>query len=122
SISFTRPQENDDDMTTEAFTALTKKHNALLLEDAVREGRILPRDREQFTRRYPDARVEDVEAFIKDTPRPPKAPDRVTMARGNDALVTSGRADFRVAEAAEKLILERRVAGDPLPGQWFEQR
>ena len=43
------------------------------------------------------------------------------MARGNDAVVTSGRADFRTTEAAQKIILEHRVAGDPLPGQPSEQ-
>src|SRR5213079_3506536 len=64
SISFTR-QETDDRMSTEALTALTKKHIALLFETAVRERRVLPRDREQFTRRYPDASAEDAEAFIR---------------------------------------------------------
>ena len=120
SISFTR-QEIDDDMETkEQFAALTKRHVALLFETAVRDGRILPRDREQFTRRYPEASAEDAEAFIRDTPRPPKTPARVSFATSPGTVVVNTRADFTLAAEARKVILERRAEGDPLKGESFE--
>jgi len=119
SISFTR-QETDDDMSKEALETLTRKHVTLLFENAIAAGRALPRDREMFLRQFPNATAEDCEAFIAQTPKPPKKPDRVSFG-GSNTVVLSTRADFRLAEEARKVILERRQAGDPLPGQTFEQ-
>jgi len=121
SISFTR-QENDDDMTTkEEFAALTKKHITMLFESAVREGRVLPRDREMFNRRFPDATAEDAESYIAQTPKPPKSAPASFSTGHTTVTPGSGRADFRLAEEAQRLVIERRNAGDPIPGQSFEQ-
>lgn len=125
SISFTRSEETDDDMTDttkEEFAALTRRHIALLFETKVRAGDILPRDREMFNRRFPDASVADAEAYLAQTPKPPKTRETVSFATGHTTVVPgSGRADFRVLEAAQKVVLERRQVGDPLPGQSWEQ-
>ena len=120
-VSFTRQETNDDMATKEEFAALTKEHIATLLESAVREGRMLPCFREQFSRSFPDASVEDAKAFIRNAPRPPKN-ERVPVGpSGSLVMQHGGRADFRALDEAQKVILERRREGDPLPGQSFEQ-
>jgi len=122
-VSFTRPQETDEDMETkEQFAALSRRYIALLFENAIRSGAALPRDREQFARRFPGATVEDAEAFLRDTPKPPKLDRATSLATGGSTVIPgSGRADFRVLEAAERLVIERRQAGKAFEGQTFEQ-
>jgi len=125
SISFSKSEEDTDDMsdtTKEQFAALTKKYVSQLFEAAIKDGRALPRDREMFNRRFPEATAEDAEVFIRDTPRPPKLDRAVSLSTDHTTVTPgSGRADHRLLEAAQRLVLERRNAGDPLPGEPWQQ-
>jgi len=122
SISFSK--EDDNDMSdANKVEELTAKLVAMTLEHAVRERRILVRDRSTFERQHPNgATIEEAEAFIKMTPKPAKLDGTTSLATGHTTVIPgSGRADHRLLEAAQRLVLERRNAGDPLPGEPWQQ-
>lgn len=107
-LSFSRPQEGNSAMTDD-IKALHKRAVALLFDSAIREGRIQPRDRHAFERRFGDAgTLDEAEAWIKDTVRP--------AARGTPGTVATSsprgeRADATLTRMAQDILDEQRAKG-----------
>lgn len=104
-MCFSRPQEGSKRMTdqnTDAqVAALTARIVKMELEAAVANGRILPADRDRFSRRNPDATLDEVATFVAATPKPADFHARPSSRAG-----TGDAAGLRADAALAKLVAD----------------
>jgi hypothetical protein len=103
-------QEASDDMSE--LKALNKRAAALYFENQITAGRILPRDREAFFRRYgDDATLADAEAWVRETPRAPSSNARSSFTGSGATAATGERVDVTLARMVDEEIEEARKTG-----------
>jgi hypothetical protein len=96
---------------------LTAEVVAAKFSEAVRDGRLLPRDREAFARRYgATATVADAEAWIAASPRPERSRGAASAPAG-DTRIVGAAPDAALVEATKKYVAENEVRHFQLTGE-----
>jgi hypothetical protein len=115
-LTFSRKIDKDDD------DSPLKRENTKLVQQLIdakfnaeiAAGRILPNERERFSKRYKDgATVADAEAWIASAPRPSKGQRQQTRS-AEEQVQTYERADVELSARATKLIKELKAQGEQI--------
>ncbi len=115
--TFSRGGGDDADRLRRENAELTKQLIAAKLDSALEAGRILPRDKLAFGRRYGDAgTLADAVAFIKETPQPPAhlRPGPQSLATGAPETVEGNTADEQLVRLTYALMEEREEKNKPI--------